>query len=185
MTGVQTCALPISHCMQPHIVYLANSTGLKVGITRGTQVPTRWMDQGAIQALPIARVSSRQLSGLIEDKLKAWATDRTNWRKMLKNEVEELNLSEARDELYGNVSAYLSDLAKQFPEERIEWLVAGETYNFDYPHIAWPEKAKTYNLDKTPEIEDTLIAVKGQYLIFENAALNIRKYGSYEVSLYA
>ena len=174
-----------THCMQPHIVYLANSTGLKVGITRGTQVPTRWMDQGAIQALPIARVSSRQLSGLIEDKLKAWATDRTNWRKMLKNDVEELNLSEARDELYENVSAYLSDLAKQFPDERIEWLVAGETYDFDYPHIAWPEKAKTYNLDKTPEIEDTLIAIKGQYLIFENAALNIRKYGSYEVSLYA
>jgi len=182
-----TCREPewgLSHCMQPHVVYLANSTGLKVGITRATQVPTRWIDQGAIQALPIAHVSSRKLSGLIENKLREWVADRTNWRKMLKHEVEEIDLVAERDRLYANVKDYLSELRESEPEATIDWLVSGELYEFSYPHLAWPEKAKTYNLDKTPEIIDTLKAIKGQYLIFEQACLNIRKYGSYQVSLY-
>lgn len=183
-----TCREPSwgeTHCMKPHVVYLANSTGLKVGITRGTQVPTRWIDQGAIQALPIASVSTRKLSGLLENKLREWVADRTNWRKMLKHEVEEIDLLSERDKLFAEVNGYLSELKSEYPEESIEWLVSGELFNFSYPHLAWPEKAKTYNLDKTPEIEDTLMAIKGQYLIFEQACLNIRKYGAYEVSLYA
>ena len=182
-----TCREPSwgeANCMQPHIVYLANSTGLKVGITRHTQVPTRWMDQGAIQALPIARVSSRRLSGLIENKLREWVNDRTNWRKMLKHEVEEMDLPAERDALFEHVDSYLTQLRLNQPKETIEWLSDAQLYSFDYPSIAWPEKAKTYNLDKTPEIHDRLQAVKGQYLIFEQAALNIRKYGSYDVSIY-
>jgi len=174
-----------AHCLQPHVVYLANSSGLKVGITRGTQVPTRWIDQGAVQALPIATVSTRKLSGLLEHKLREWVADKTNWRKMLKHEVEEIDLFEERDRLFGLVSPYLTELKNEFPNEQIEWLVSGELYDFAYPHLSWPEKAKTYNLDKTPEIEDTLMAIKGQYLIFQQACLNIRKYGAYEVSLYA
>ena len=173
------------HCLQPHVVYLANSSGLKVGITRGTQVPTRWIDQGAIQALPIAQVSSRKLSGLIENKLREWVGDRTNWRKMLKHDVEVMDLTAERECLFAEVGDYLSELKQDYPDENIEWLISGNEYSFEYPHLAWPEKAKTYNLDKTPEIEDTLMAIKGQYLIFEQACLNIRKYGSYEVSIYA
>jgi len=173
------------HCLQPHVVYLANSSGLKVGITRGTQVPTRWIDQGAIQALPIAQVSSRKLSGLIENKLREWVGDRTNWRKMLKHDVEVMDLAAERERLFAEVGDYLSELKQDYPDEHIEWLISGNEYSFEYPHLAWPEKAKTYNLDKTPEIEDTLMAIKGQYLIFEQACLNIRKYGSYEVSIYA
>lgn len=183
-----TCREPSwgeAHCMQPHVVYLANSTGLKVGITRGTQVPTRWIDQGAIQALPIASVSTRKLSGLIENKLREWVGDRTNWRKMLKHDVSEMDLLSERDKLFGEINSYLSELKSEYPDESIEWLVSGELFSFSYPHLSWPEKAKTYNLDKTPEIEDTLMAIKGQYLIFEQACLNIRKYGAYEVSLYA
>ena len=173
------------HCLQPHVVYLANSSGLKVGITRGTQVPTRWIDQGAIQALPIAQVSSRKLSGLIENKLREWVGDRTNWRKMLKHDVEVMDLTAERECLFAEVGDYLSELKQDYPDENIEWLISGNEYSFEYPHLAWPEKAKAYNLDKTPEIEDTLMAIKGQYLIFEQACLNIRKYGSYEVSIYA
>lgn len=172
-------------CLQSHVVYLANSSGLKVGITRGTQVPIRWIDQGAIQALPIVQVSTRRLSGLVENKLREWVGDRTNWRKMLKHDVEVMDLVAERERLFGLISEYLSELKAEYPDETIEWLVSGEQYAFEYPHLAWPEKAKTYNLDKTPEVEDTLMAIKGQYLIFENACLNVRKYGSYQVSIYA
>ncbi|MFX4228644.1 MAG: DUF2797 domain-containing protein [Porticoccaceae bacterium] len=31
-----------THCFTDHMVYLANTSGLKVGITRVTQLPTRW-----------------------------------------------------------------------------------------------------------------------------------------------
>lgn len=173
-----------SHCLQPHIVYLANSSGLKVGITRQSQVPTRWIDQGAIQALPIAQVSTRKLSGLIESKLREWVGDRTNWRKMLKHDVEELDLNAERERLFPLINDYLEQLRAEYPDERIEWLLASDDYAFEYPSNQWPEKAKTYNLDKTPEIEDVLNAIKGQYLIFEEASLNIRKYGAYQIALY-
>ena len=77
-----------THCMIEHIVYLANSSGIKVGITRHSQVPTRWIDQGAAQALPIFRTQSRLLSGLVEVIFKQHIADKTDWRKMLKNESQ-------------------------------------------------------------------------------------------------
>lgn len=172
-----------ANCMQPHIVYLANSSGVKVGITRQNQVPIRWMDQGAIQAIPVMRVSSRYLSGLVEDACRAFLPDRTNWRKLLKHDVEELDLSAARDQLREQAGAAIEDIRAKHVDAQMEWL-DDEPLDFSYPHQEWPEKAKTYNLDKQPLIEDRLIAIKGQYLIFENAALNIRKYTSYDVSLF-
>lgn len=171
------------HCFQEHVVYLANSSGLKVGITRGDQVPTRWLDQGAVQALSVARVSSRRMSGLVETLLGEWISDKTNWRKMLKHEVDTIDLAAQRDQLYAQAAERIEQLKRQHPDERIDWLIDAPLYEFEYPSLAWPTKAKTYNLDKNPIIEDVLMAVKGQYLIFENACLNIRKYGSYQVSL--
>lgn len=173
-----------THCMQPHIVYLANSSGLKVGITRQNQIPTRWIDQGAIQALPIVSVSSRYLSGLVEVMMKEWVADKTNWRKMLKHDVEALDLIAERDRLLDLADEQLQALQKEYPDEEIICLRDEHVETFDYPSNQWPEKAKTYNLDKTPEIEDTLMAIKGQYLIFESACLNIRKFTSYEVSIF-
>lgn len=171
------------HCMRPHIVYLANSSGLKVGITRATQVPTRWIDQGAINAIPLIAVSSRYMSGLIEDVLRQWLGDRTNWRKMLKHDVEAIDLEEERVALKQKALGSIADLQQAHPNESFEWL-EDPSQHFEYPHLNWPEKIKTYNLDKTPEITDTLMAIKGQYLIFENACLNIRKYTAYEVTLH-
>src|SRR5690554_4764181 len=78
-----------ANCMVEHVVYLANSSGLKVGITRATQVPTRWIDQGAVTAIPMLRVASRYLSGLVEVACKNHVADRTNWRAMLKGDVPE------------------------------------------------------------------------------------------------
>lgn len=182
-----TCREPdwgLKYCMQPHIVYLANSSGVKVGITRKTQVPTRWIDQGAIAAIPVMEVSSRRLSGLVEDVLREWLPDKTNWRKMLKHEVEPVDLIAKREEIKELAEEKILDLASEFPDENMEWL-EGSSWEFDYPALNWPVKALTYNFDKEPVIEDRLIAIKGQYLIFEKAALNVRKFTSYDVSVYA
>ncbi len=170
-----------AHCMQPHIVYLANSSGLKVGITRRSQIPTRWIDQGAVEALPVMQVSSRYMSGLVETLLKQWVADKTNWRKMLKHEVESIDLRAERDSLMQRADDELRELASEHPDEQMDWLIEDKPYSFEYPSLEWPQKAKTYNLDKSPVIEDTLIAIKGQYLIFKNASLNVRKYTAYDV----
>lgn len=169
------------NCFQEHIVYLANSSGLKVGITRHNQVPIRWMDQGAISALPIFSVKSRYLSGLVEVALKEWVADKTNWRKMLKHDVEELDLELERDRIF--------DLAKDVLEglevEHIGQItrLKEKVWHFDYPSLAWPEKITTHNLDKQPLVEGVLKAIKGQYLIFDTGCLNIRKFTSYHVSV--
>ena len=171
-----------AHCMQPHIVYLANSSGLKVGITRLNQVPTRWIDQGAIQAIPLLSVSSRHLSGLVEDALREWLPDKTNWRKMLKHEVEEIDLLAERVRVRQLAEEKIAVIDQSRPGDTLRWL-DDPAMSFTFPSLAWPTKVKTYNLDKDPVVDDRLIAIKGQYLIFEQASLNVRKYTSYDVSL--
>ena len=172
----------LAHCMQPHIVYLANSSGLKVGITRHTQIPTRWMDQGASSAMPLFEVASRLTSGLVEVMFKAHISDRTDWRKMLKGEPDDVDLKAKGEEL---VELVEEDIAQ---EQRIkisdfEILESPKVYQFNYPVERYPEKIKAHNLDKTPQISGTLQGIKGQYLIFDNGVLNIRKYGGYEIEL--
>jgi len=172
-------------CMQEHIVYLANSSGLKVGITRHTQVPTRWMDQGAVQALPIFSVSTRQLSGLVEVMMKEWVADKTNWRKMLKHDVEELDLELERDKLFELAKEPLLVLKAQYPDEQINTLESAQVWQFEYPSIQWPEKIKTFNLEKQAIVEGELKAIKGQYLILDSGCFNVRKHSSFDVSLFA
>ena len=172
-------------CMQEHIVYLANSSGLKVGITRHTQVPVRWMDQGAIQALPIFSVSTRQLSGLVEVIMKEWVADKTNWRKMLKNDVEKIDLEVERDKLFNLSEGAIIDLQSQYPDEEIIPLVSSDIWQFDYPSIQWPEKIKTFNLEKQSVVEGKLLAIKGQYLILDSGCFNVRKHTSFDVSVSA
>ena len=55
-------------------------------------MPTRWIDQGATQALPILRVATRQQSGFVEDLLRSQVADKTNWRALLKGDAEVLDL---------------------------------------------------------------------------------------------
>ena len=172
-----------SFCFQEHIVYLANSSGLKVGITRHTQMPTRWIDQGAVEALPIFSVATRQLSGLVEVMMKEWVADKTNWRKMLKQDVSPIDLKHERDKLMDLAKDGLADLQSRYPGQITA--LDKEPLTFDYPHIQWPEKIKTFNLDKQPEVEGTLLAIKGQYLILDTGCFNVRKHGSYDVSFYS
>ena len=173
-----TCREPewgLSNCFTPHIVYLANSSGVKVGITRKTNTPSRWIDQGAISALPILEVKTRLESGLIEKALKSFITDKTNWRAMLKNETEPADLVSTRASLLGEISNLVDKLdAKTFPDDVI---------NIDYPVLKYPTKVVSLSFDKNPVISGVLNGIKGQYLLLESGVLNVRKFSSYPLTL--
>ena len=172
-----------ANCMQDHFVYLANTSGLKVGITRGSQVPTRWMDQGATQALPIFRVSTRLISGLVEVICKSHVADKTDWRKMLKGDGETMDLLARRDELLELCAAELDALREEQGDEAITLLPEAEVVEICYPVLEYPAKVTALNLDKTPEVGGVLKGIKGQYLILDSGVLNIRKYGGYDVTV--
>jgi len=178
-----TCREPewgLSHCMKPHIIYLSNTSGVKIGITRETQIPTRWIDQGAVQALPILRVSKRYHAGLIETGFKAFINDKTNWRNMLKNEYEDQDLYAIFESIWPQVEAGLSDEIAGDVE-----VVASPqaAISLEYPAEQYPIRVSSFNLDKNSVVEGRLEAIKGQYLIFDNGVINIRKYAGYQVSL--
>ena len=172
-----------THCMQPHIVYLANTSGLKVGITRQPQVPTRWIDQGATQALPIFQVANRYISGLIETTLAAHVADKTDWRKMLKGGAEPIDLTAARDRLLAVCNDEIAAIGERFGTGSITALGDESIVDIDYPVLAYPDKIKALNLDKTPLVEGVLQGIKGQYLILDTGVLNVRKYTSYRVTV--
>ena len=172
-------------CMQDHFVYLANSSGVKVGITRGNQIPTRWMDQGAIQALPILRTQDRRLSGLVETVFKAYVADKTNWRAMLKGDVERIALAERREELMSQATEGLSQLQQEFGLQSVQVIENGEQVEIDYPVIEYPTKVSSFNFDKKPLVEGTLQGIKGQYLILDTGVINIRKFGAYHIEFCA
>ena len=160
--------------LQPHIVYLANSSNVKVGVTRKSQVPTRWIDQGAHEAIEIVEVPNRYLAGITEIALKEHVSDKTNWRKMLTNSLEDVDLV-----------AWRSKLKPFIPAEAEEYFIdnQGET-QLEFPVIQYPEKVKSLNLDKTPNYKGRLKGIKGQYLLFEdNTVFNVRGNEGYYVAL--
>ena len=170
-----------SHCMQDHFVYLANSSGIKVGITRHTQIPTRWIDQGATQALPMFKVASRHVSGLLEVIIKNHVADKTDWRKMLKGDPEPVDLAAKRDELFMECATEISRLSDTLPKSSIEKLPDENTTSIDYPVSEFPTKVTSLNFDKTAEVAGKLLGIKGQYLILDIGVINIRKFGGYEI----
>ncbi|MGF1764253.1 DUF2797 domain-containing protein [Aliivibrio kagoshimensis] len=169
-------------CMSDHYVYLSNTSSLKVGITRHTQIPTRWIDQGATQALPIFKVSNRKLSGLIEIELAKQIADKTNWRTLLKGNAEDIDLKAKASELIPIIHSELAELQERFGDASIEQLDS-TVINIGYDVSEFPTKITSHNFDKQPEVLGTLIGIKGQYLIFDTGVINIRKFGSYEVTV--
>ncbi|MBV1888141.1 MAG: DUF2797 domain-containing protein, partial [Urechidicola sp.] len=160
--------------LKPHIVYLANSSSVKVGVTRKTQVPTRWIDQGAHEAIEIVEVPNRYLAGITEVALKNHVADKTNWRTMLKNEIEDENLVEWRNKL------------KQFiPDEAKEYFIENNSEtHMDFPVLQYPTKLKSLNIAKHLNYEGILKGIKGQYLIFEDhTVFNVRSNEGFVVSL--
>ncbi len=172
-----------AHCMVGHTVYLANSSGLKVGITRNTQVPTRWIDQGAAQAIALFHVANRKQSGDMEVAIKAFVSDRTDWRRMLKQAPETLDMIAARDALLLQAKTEVDAVVAQYGEEKIQFISQPDQYTIHYPVEKYPEKVKSLSFDKTPEISGILHGIKGQYLILDCGVLNIRKHTGYGVEL--
>lgn len=160
--------------LQPHIVYLANSSSIKVGVTRKSQVPTRWIDQGAHEAIEIVEVPNRYLAGITEVALKDYVSDKTSWRKMLQNDIEDVDLVEWRNKLKSNI-----------PKEALDYFLEDrEEINLEFPVLKYPEKVKSLNLDKTPSFKGVLKGIKGQYLIFEdNTVFNVRGSEGYYVGI--
>lgn len=171
------------YCNQSHYVYLANSSGVKVGITRGTQVPTRWIDQGASQAIPIIRTMNRHLSGLVEVIMKQHVTDKTNWRTMLKGVPESLDLVEIRDQLLKESKSELEEITNRYGINAIQPLLHSESVEIEYPVLEYPAKVNSFNFDKDPEVSGQLLGIKGQYLIFDSGVINLRRFTGYEVAI--
>ena len=181
-----TCREPSwgeSYCFKPHYVYLANSSSLKVGITRATQIPTRWLDQGAVQALPIFKVHSRMQAGLVEVVFKTRVADRTNWRKMLKGSPAHEDMEVKRDELLDVLADELNNVpgadGKSAPV-----LLEEKARAFEYPVVRYPKIVKSLNFDLQATVEGVLEGVKGQYLMLDTGVLNIRKFAGYHVEFF-
>ena len=160
--------------LQPHVVYLAYTGDVKVGVTRESQIPTRWIDQGATFAIPIAKTENRYEAGMIEVALKEHLADKTNWRKMLEDDFEDdLDLVDFREK----IKDYFPEDFKSF------YLMEQEMIRLDYPYQA-PEKINSFTLDKKPEFEGVLKGIKGQYLYFEGGNfINVRGHEGYVVEL--
>lgn len=181
-----TCREPSwgeAFCFQPHVVYLANSSGIKVGITRQSQIPTRWIDQGAVQAIPVFQVPSRHVSGLVEVVLAEHVSDKTSWQKMLKNNVQALDLPRLRDELLANCADSLAQIRDQFGAGALLFLKDAELLEIQYPVLQYPAKVKSFNFDKDPVVSGVLQGIKGQYLLLDTGVINIRKFTGYEVEV--
>ena len=156
-------------------MYLAISSGVKVGVTRSTQIPTRWMDQGAWQAIKLAKTTNRYSAGIIEVALKEHVSDRTQWQRMLKNQlIEGVDLLDKKKEML----AHLTDELRKYKCDD------NDITEIIYPVEEYPEKVKSLSFDKLNEIEGRLWGIKGQYLMFDDGTvLNIRKHNGYKVSL--
>ncbi|PMH46646.1 hypothetical protein BCU68_01020 [Vibrio sp. 10N.286.49.B3] len=173
-----------ANCMVDHFIYLSNTSSLKVGITRHTQLPTRWIDQGATQGLAILKVKNRHISGLIEVELAKHIADKTNWRTLLKGDNDPLALAQLAEQLLPLADAVIADIRAKYGDNSVE--VLSETItDIHYPVTQHPVKITSHNFDKNPEVSGLLQGIKGQYLIFDNGVINIRKFGSYEVEVTA
>jgi hypothetical protein len=172
-----------ANCMIEHVVYLANTSGLKVGITRHSQVPTRWIDQGASAALPVFRVGSRHHSGLVEVVLGEHVADRTAWQAMLKGPPEACDLPAERDRLLAACAQELEGLTARYGLQAFTPVNGVAVQQFEYPVLEYPDKVRAINLDKSGRAEGTLLGIKGQYLILDSGVINLRKYGGYLLRL--
>ena len=161
----------------PHIVYLAYTGDVKVGVTREHQIPTRWIDQGATFALPIARTENRYEAGMIEVALKEHLPDKTNYRKMLEEMSDDFEDAVDLQDFRNKIEQYFPQDFQNFYKN------SGEIVRLDFPYHA-PEKITAFTLDKKPEFEAVLKGIKGQYLAFEGGnVMNVRGHEGYVVEL--
>lgn len=161
--------------LTPHYVYLALSSDVKVGVTRASQIPTRWIDQGAVKAIILACTPNRHIAGVIEVALKEFFSDKTNWRKMLSNNLaKEVDLDVEKERARGFLHPELQQYV--VPDQQQVSLV--------YPVKLYPHKMSPLSFEKEVEYSGVLKGIKGQYLLFDDQrVLNIRKHSGYLVEL--
>jgi len=170
-----------THCFVDHIVYLSNTSGPKIGITRASQVPTRWIDQGAVEALPLLSVKTRQQSGLFEHLCKKFIADKTNWQAMLKGNIAAQDLPALRDQLLFSIRQELAVLQERFPPESFSLMDNAVKVAINYPVMTYPVKVISLDFEKQPIVEGILHGIKGQYLLLDSGVINIRKFTAYQV----
>jgi hypothetical protein len=168
--------------MTQHIVYLSITSGLKVGITRSTQVPTRWIDQGATQAQPVFIVSTRYQSGIIEKIFSKHVPDKTNWRAMLKGNQFPRDLQGERNILVRNCKSEIEAVAETHGKDAIRIVDLPEDTFINYPVLEFPTKVNSHNFEKNPIVDGCLMGIKGQYLLLDSGVINLRKFGGYEIT---
>ena len=164
------------NCRVDHLVYLSNSTDLKVGITRLPKKFERWGDQGAVAGIELAIVSERLHAGLIEVALKEYVSDKTDWRGLIKGVSGDVDLVAERERLAEYVP-------KEFESDIVDFDEFTTPHEIIFPVNKYPAKAKTLNFDKTPEVKGVLEGIRGQYLFVDGAALNMRKFAGYELEV--
>ncbi len=163
-------------CFHPHYLYCSLTSGVKVGITRKVNIPSRWIDQGAVAAVPVALLPNRRAVGQVEKRLSSEGfKDKTHWTKMLKGNPEDRDLSEVVERVVGRLTEWGVEGILS-PLERLE-------HQFEYPVLQWPTKVTSLNLDKDPVAGGVLQGIKAQYLIFDTGVINIRKYSGYKVEV--
>lgn len=175
---LNTCREPEwgkDNCFKPHIVYLANTTGLKVGITKENPYSKRWVDQGARQGLPIFRVQSRKDSGILEDELSKFVSDKASWQQLISSDSQSVDLIEESKKLFSQI-----DISKKGFEPEI---LSPEVTEIVYPVLSYPSKKVSLKPDPNKPLESILIGIKGQYLLFEEGGMNIRSLEGYSVRL--
>ena len=173
------------NCLTGHFVYLSNTGAVKVGITRHVTdgISSRWIDQGATQAMAIMRVKNRLISGLVETAFKGHIADKTNWRTMLKGAAETRDLVELNAELQEKVAADIDAIRAQHGLDAVE-VLSVPSHEIHYPVTQYPEKIKSINLDKEGEFSGTLLGMKGQYWMLDgDRVINMRKYAGYHLEI--
>ncbi|WP_411823067.1 DUF2797 domain-containing protein [Leptospira sp. 'Mane'] len=177
-----------TNCFKKHTVYFANSSGLKVGITKENPVSNRWVDQGARFAVPLMEVESRREAGIIENYLSGFLPDKTTWQKMVAGDPPEMDLKKEKEKFLRHLEKQSFEMEmKTGKKKEIAWKsdLSEKIVEIQYPIVSFPKKIKSYKLDESNPIEDILVGIKGQYLLFENGVINIRSYSGYQTSLYA
>ena len=170
------------NCFIPHYIYLSKTSSIKVGITKYSQIPFRWINQGATQAITVLKVYSRYQAGLIENMIKNYIVDKTNWKKMLVTQYNDFDLLKTKSFIIGKIQNNIFDM-NQILNSKIQILKNSRLIDLSYPIIKYPENVKSFNLDQNNKIHDKLIGIKGNYLIFKGGVINTRKISGYELSI--
>ena len=170
------------HCLQDHYIYLSNTGAAKVGITRHTNIPSRWLDQGAEQAIAVLKVTERLYSGKLEVALKANIADKTNWRKMLQSDFNKIDLLQKWAELKQYITSDIDKLRQQYGIQSVTEIIEPQLWQVQYPVLQYPQKIISLNPSKQSLVSGVLMGIKGQYLLLDSGVINIRKYRGYEVN---